>query len=301
MLVLQQERVANPIEWMLPLLSMIPLAIGLLEDVTKNLGAKTRLALITISALLTVLYLNLHISTVSIWGLDALLLIPAVSTATAVFAIVGLTNAYNIIDGVNGLASMIGVLASLSLGYVGYLLGDPALIQLSFSLVAALLGFFILNYPRGLIFLGDGGAYLIGFWIAALSIWTCVNDREVSPWFALLISAYPIIETIFTIFRRLLYKKTNVLAPDRLHLHSLIYRRTFYTQTPQNEAEFILGNAKTAPYLWVLNGITLVPAVLWWDKTSVLMAFFALYLVCYLWLYQRFVRFNKPKWFSFFN
>ena len=169
MLVLQQERVANPIEWTLPLLSMIPLAIGLLEDVTKNLGAKTRLALITISALLTVLYLNLHISTVSIWGLDALLLIPAVSTATAVFAIVGLTNAYNIIDGVNGLASMIGVLASLSLGYMGYLLGDPALIQLSFSLVAALLGFFVLNYPRGLIFLGDGGLISLVFGLRLLA------------------------------------------------------------------------------------------------------------------------------------
>ena len=228
MLIASEKRHANLIEWTLPLLVMTPLAIGLVEDTTKKLGAKTRLALITMCALLTALFLNLHISTVSIWGLDTLLLIPAISTAVAVLAIVGLTNAYNIIDGVNGLASMVGLLTSLSLAYLGYSLDDPVIMQLSFSLTGALLGFFILNYPRGLIFLGDGGAYLIGFWIAALSIWTCANHPEVSPWFALLISAYPITETVFTIFRRGFYSKKNILVADRLHLHSLIYRRALH-------------------------------------------------------------------------
>jgi UDP-N-acetylmuramyl pentapeptide phosphotransferase/UDP-N-acetylglucosamine-1-phosphate transferase len=131
--------------------------------------------------------------------LDLLFGIPSFGFIFTVFAITGLTNAYNIIDGLNGLASMVGVITLLALGYISYETGDRSLLYLSGAMIAAILGFFIWNYPKGSIFLGDGGAYLIGFWIASLSVLIVSRHQEISPWFAVLANIYPIVETIFTI------------------------------------------------------------------------------------------------------
>ena len=288
----------DPIAWLLPLVACIPFAIGLSEDITKKIGVYQRLLTVLMAALLACHYLDLQISKIGIPGIDYLLTMPALAIPITLFAIVGLTNAYNIIDGLNGLSSMIGMLATSCLAYLGYLLGDGVLLFLSLIFVAAILGFFIINYPRGLIFLGDGGAYLIGFWIAILSIWLTSRHAQVSPWFVLLINAYPITETLFTIYRRSIYKKTYPMSADRLHLHSMIYRRIFHTHTPKSELDLINANAKTAPYLWILNAVALAPALLWWNESLVLAPSYILYFLLYLWLYRRIISFQTPKWFK---
>ena len=288
----------SPLLWQLTLLSFIPVAVGLGDDLTGKISIGTRLLSVCIAALLVAFLLGIQISRTGLPGVDALLTYSVLSILVTVFAITGLTNSYNIIDGMNGLSSMVGLLALACISYLALLLGDSELLFLSLILGAAILGFFILNYPRGHIFLGDGGAYLIGFWIAVLSIWLLNKHSEVSPWFVLLINAYPITETLFTIYRRLVYKKIHPFIGDRLHLHSLIYRRLLHTNTPKNERDLIVANARTAPCLWVFNTLTLIPAVLWWNQTAVLVIFFAIYITCYMWLYRRLVTFRAPKWIS---
>lgn len=284
------------IAWQLPLLASVPFAIGLSEDISKKVGVRVRLMAVVISGYLASYFLDLKISSIDIAGIDYLLSFPGLAIAITVFAITGLTNSYNIIDGLNGLSSMTGMLAASCLAYLAYRLGDSTLLFLSLALLAAILGFFILNYPRGHIFLGDGGAYLIGFWIAVLSIWLTCTHTQVSPWFALLINAYPVTETLFTIYRRSFYKNSSAMDADRLHLHSLIYRRIFHPHAGKNNNAWINTNAKSAPYLWIINLITLVPAILWWDKTGILIGAFILYFTVYLWLYIKIVSFQIPKW-----
>lgn len=99
-----------------------------------------------------------------------------------------------------------GVITLLAIGYIGYVVGDSLIIFSSFTMAAAILGFFIWNYPRGLIFLGDGGAYIIGFWVALLSVVLVFRYENISPWFALLVNGYPILETLFTIYRRKIHQ-----------------------------------------------------------------------------------------------
>jgi UDP-N-acetylmuramyl pentapeptide phosphotransferase/UDP-N-acetylglucosamine-1-phosphate transferase len=210
-----------------------------------------------------------------------------------VFAMTGLANAYNIIDGFNGLASMVGIITLLALTYMGFILTDPLIMYLAIVMVGAIIGFFIWNYPRGLIFLGDGGAYLIGFWIASLSILLVSRHTEVSPWFALLVNAYPIMETIFTIYRRRIHQNKNPGLPDAIHFHTLIYRRLL-NKHPQEEV--FLSNARTAPYLWVLTGLSAIPAVLWWNQTQILMIACVLFIFSYVWIYRQIVRFKTPSW-----
>jgi UDP-N-acetylmuramyl pentapeptide phosphotransferase/UDP-N-acetylglucosamine-1-phosphate transferase len=81
------------------------------------------------------------------------------------FAVAGIANDINIIDGFNGLATGTVLIALGSLGYTAYLANDPVLAKVCFVLGGIALGFFLVNYPLGKIFLGDGGAYVLGFWL----------------------------------------------------------------------------------------------------------------------------------------
>ena len=268
-------------------------AIGLTEDLTKKISVRQRLFFTAASAACFIYALGPQITLLDIPFFDLLFTIPFFGTLLTVFAITGLANAYNIIDGFNGLSSMVGIITLLALAYVAYLLGDITIIFLSLIMAGAILGFFIWNYPQGLIFLGDGGAYLIGFWIGAISVWLCFAHREISPWFALLINGYPIMETLFTIYRRRIHQNSNPGAPDGIHFHTLIYRRILQAKHFDGA---LSANARTAPYLWILAGLSITPAVLWWQSTPILIGACAFFAIGYVWLYSKIVRFKTPSW-----
>lgn len=270
--------------------------IGLLEDLTKAISVKQRLLFTAISAVSIIYLLGFQITSFGTPFLDLLFAIPFFGIVFTIFAITGLANAYNIIDGFNGLSSMVGIISLLALAYVGYVLGDTSIPSLSLVMAGAILGFFIWNYPQGLIFLGDGGAYLIGFWIATLSILICYRHPEVSPWFAILINGYPILETLFTIYRRRIHQGKSPGTPDGIHFHTLIYRRILLAKHFDST---LTANARTAPYLWFLSGLSVTPAVLWWHSTPILICMLVLFITFYVWLYSRIVIFKTPSWMHF--
>jgi UDP-GlcNAc:undecaprenyl-phosphate GlcNAc-1-phosphate transferase len=284
------------------LFSSIPVfGIGLAEDLTKRISIKTRLIFTAISALTVSHFLNTLIINVAIPGVDWLLMIPAISIALTCFAITGLANAYNIIDGFNGLASMVALISLVGIAYVGILVGDPLIASLAFVMMGAIAGFFIWNYPRGLIFLGDGGSYLIGFWIAVLSVLLISRHQEISPWFALMVNGYPIFETLFTIYRRKIHRGKNPGVPDAIHFHTLLFRRVLRPSHQNGLAGLhYLANARTSPYLWMLSGFAVIPAVLFWHSTPVLMVCAAFFGLIYIAIYRAIVRFKTPKWLHLF-
>jgi len=283
-------------EVMLLICAIPTFAIGLTEDLTKKIGVKTRLLFTAISAYLVTALLNGSITRLDIPGVDYLFTLPAIATLFTVFAITGLANAYNIIDGFNGLSSMVGIITLCALGYISFTFNDPLMMYLSFIMAGATLGFFIWNYPRGLIFLGDGGAYLLGFWIAAISVLLTSRHELISPWFAVLINGYPILETLFTIYRRKIHQGKSPGQPDGIHFHSLIFRRILNTQIVQSKHDFFSANAKTAPYLWILTSIVIIPAMMWPHSSSILITSMLTFIICYVWLYKRIVTFKTPKW-----
>ena len=269
-------------------------AIGLAEDLTKKISVNKRLLFTLISAVLMVYLLQVKITRLDIPGIDYILTIPIISYLFTIFAVIGLTNAYNIIDGFNGLSSMVGIITLLAIGYIGFIFSDLTIIYPSLVMAGAILGFFIWNYPRGLIFLGDGGAYLIGFWIASLTIMLSYRHPSISPWAALLINGYPIIETLFSIYRRKFHKGRSPSQPDGIHFHTLIYRRIL--KGGCRDKDLLSANARTAPYLWVLAGTSIAPAILWWQSTLMLIGASTIFIIFYIWIYSRIVKFKTPKW-----
>ena len=270
--------------------------VGIAEDISKKISVRTRLIFTAIGAFLFTYLFNVSVQSLGIPGMDLLLLMPIVSIGFTIFAITGVANAYNIIDGFNGLSSMVGIISLLALGYMGVLFDDRLIMLLSLTMASAILGFFVLNYPNGLIFLGDGGAYLIGFWIAILSILLCARHPEISPWFALILNAYPILETLFTIYRRKFHQNKSPGHPDGIHFHSLIYRRVVNRVHPHDNKQFLNANAKTSPYLWILSSLSAIAAVLFWKSTPILIGSAALFITTYVWLYKKIVSFKTPKW-----
>jgi UDP-N-acetylmuramyl pentapeptide phosphotransferase/UDP-N-acetylglucosamine-1-phosphate transferase len=295
---LSSESIPN--DFFFLLLSSIPAFVfGLAEDLTKKISIKQRLFATGLSALITGIVLNTWITRIDIPGVDYLLSIPAIYILFTCIAVAGLANAYNIIDGFNGLASMVAMISLGAIGFIGFKVQDPLVMLLCLTMIGAIAGFFIWNYPRGLIFLGDGGAYLIGFWVATCSILLVVRHKEVSPWFALLVNAYPIFETLFTMWRRKIHQGKNPGLQDGAHFHTIVYRRIVRWAENNHSSKELHStsmNARTSPYLWLLSSFAVIPAIAWWNNTVMLVIFSLLFCITYVWLYARVVKFNTPKW-----
>jgi len=273
---------------------------GLSEDITKRISPRRRLFFTAMSAALAVWLVDAVITRTAIPGLDWLVSFPIGAALVTVFVVAGVANSLNIIDGFNGLSSMCGVLILACLCYVAALVGDTLLMQLALIGIGAILGFFIWNFPAGLIFLGDGGAYFVGFYVAELAILLLHRNAQVSPMFPLLLCIYPVFETVFSIYRRKFLRDVSPGLPDGLHLHSLIYRRLMRWAIGNKSAkELTRRNSMTSPYLWMLCMTAVAPAVLFWDNTPVLAVFVLLFGITYVALYWRIVRFKAPRWLVF--
>ncbi|MBB3195155.1 MraY family glycosyltransferase [Roseateles terrae] len=273
---------------------------GLIEDFTKRVSPGKRLLATAVSAALGVFVLGAAITRTDIPGLDLIVGTAAGAFIATVFTVAGVANSVNIIDGFNGLSSMCVSLMLLTLAYVAYQVGDTELALWALAGVGAILGFFVWNYPSGMIFLGDGGAYFMGFYLAEMGILLISRHSEVSPLFALMVCIYPVFETLFSIYRRRVLRDVSPGAPDGIHLHSLIYRRLMRWAIGARDARAMTRrNSMTAPYLWTLCISSLAPALLFWDSTPMILACMVLFGVIYVGLYWRIVRFRTPKWMVF--
>lgn len=270
---------------------------GIAEDYTGKVSAARRLLLTMAAALLAYYLIDARLDRIDIpfgsWPLrHAWLMLPL-----TVLAVAGIANAINIIDGFNGLASVVTICMLVSLAYVAAQVGDVFVVVTALMVAGAAAGFLIWNYPVGLIFLGDGGAYFLGFVLGELALLLVVRNPQVSTWYAALLLIYPAFETIFSAYRRMFVRGTSPAMPDGIHLHSLIFRRVVQWAVGRKEGRALARrNALTSPYLWLLSLMAVIPATVFWRRTEILISFCLLFIVSYVWLYARIVRFKSPRW-----
>lgn len=259
--------------------SLPAFAFGLLEDVTKRVGVIPRLLATMTSGATACLLSGIAINKFDIPVLDALLVYWPIAIFITALAVGGIANAVNIIDGFNGLSSGTVIIMLVSLLLIAKGQGDTVLVASFMLLAAAVLGFFLVNFPLGKIFLGDGGAYFAGFCLAWLEILLVVRNPTVSPWVMALVTAYPLIEVFYSMWRRMRSKK-SAGEPDNLHLHSII--KTQLISPNLKRWPPYLMNAAVSPLIWIYAAM---PAALAWSlaKESVwlLITAFALCVLVY--------------------
>ena len=270
------------------LLSGLPaFGAGLVEDLTKKVSVSKRLIATMVSGVMAWWLTSYSLTTIAIPGADNLLAWLPVSVGFTAFAVGGVANSINIIDGFNGLAGGILIICFSLMGIIAFQVGDQELVLLCILLVFVVAGFMVVNYPLGKIFMGDGGAYLMGFMLAWIAVMLPVRNHAVSVWAPIVICSYPLIETIFSILRRY-WTKTDPGQPDSAHLHSLIkvkIVRRIFAQLPQYQR-----NSLVSPFCWILALLLSVPVLFFYESTLWLMLItllsFLLY-TCIYWLVGR--------------
>jgi UDP-N-acetylmuramyl pentapeptide phosphotransferase/UDP-N-acetylglucosamine-1-phosphate transferase len=212
-----------PHYWWLVVGSGIIFGFGLFEDWHGDTNKFLRLFVMAIATYIAI-YFGGYVADNS----EFFVLPYALAVVFTIFTVVGMSSAINFIDGLNGLASGVSVITLVFFALLSFMYDGTVIFPLSLILVGAVLGFFVWNFPKGKIFLGDGGAYFLGFALAMFAIILSSRHTEISLWYPLVALSYPIIETFVTIDRRIKRKRkhgTPFFEAERVHLHTLKFRR----------------------------------------------------------------------------
>ena len=261
--------------------------IGLLEDVTKRVSVRVRLLVTMGSGALAAAMTGIAIVRVDIPFIDPVLAIWPLAVLFTAFCVGGVSNAFNIIDGFHGLSGGTLILSSLGVAAVASTVGDSSLAFVAIAFAFAVGGFWLVNFPWGKIFLGDGGAYFAGFALAWLSVELLARNPQVSPWCSVLLCGYPAIEVMYSIYRRR-RSKCSPGDADRSHLHSLIATHIVHPRLSNWRPDF--RNAAVSVLMWKAALITILPAVMYPTRADVLSIALVLcvlvYHVVYRWVAQ---------------
>jgi UDP-N-acetylmuramyl pentapeptide phosphotransferase/UDP-N-acetylglucosamine-1-phosphate transferase len=198
-------------------------ATGLAEDLGWHVPPKGRLFAATVACALVIVLLGAWVPRIGWSLLDPIMVNGLLGIPLTIFVVVGISNAFNLIDGVNGLAGATACVCAIALAWISDTSGYDTMVVFTVLLALSIAGFLLLNYPFGWIFLGDAGAYTLGFVLAWYGVAIVINHPEVTPWAILLTMFWPIADTLLAIYRRRLCKKP-AMQPDRLHVHQLVMR-----------------------------------------------------------------------------
>jgi UDP-N-acetylmuramyl pentapeptide phosphotransferase/UDP-N-acetylglucosamine-1-phosphate transferase len=273
------------------LLAAIPaFGSGFIEDITKTVGVRTRLICTIGSGVLASLLTGYSVANTGVWGLDWLLSFGLVSLLFTALSIGTMANAINMIDGFNGLSAGSLIIMFVGMALIAAGAGDQELILLSLVLASAVLGFAVLNWPMGKIFLGDGGAYFAGFVLGWIGVALTARNPGISSWAPIMVCAYPVLELFFSIARRRKRRHSPGQA-DRLHLHSLVRRRITGFLLPRASALSL--NSVTGVLMWPASLLSTTWAVVYAKDSTFLVVGLVVSGLIYHLFYRMLVRF---KW-----
>jgi UDP-N-acetylmuramyl pentapeptide phosphotransferase/UDP-N-acetylglucosamine-1-phosphate transferase len=202
---------------------MLLVVVALAEDLGFRVRAVGRLIATLVASVIVGLSTGIWLQTLGLGPFDAWLQYPLLSVPVTLFLTATLAHGFNLIDGVNGLSASGGLFGALACSLVAFNCGAPEIAVMSLILAAAIMGFLCFNFPFGWIFLGDTGAYLIGFILAWLGVALVETIDAVSAWALVLLFFWPLADVLFAVIRRLI-RGRNPFNPDRLHLHSIVNR-----------------------------------------------------------------------------
>lgn len=200
---------------------------GLKDDII-ILSPWNKLGIQLAAATLVVFGQHIHLN--SAFGLLGINQIPSIISAPlSILIIIGITNSINLIDGIDGLATGLGIIASFVFGIWFYLHNDLGFACINFALFGSLVAFILFNFAPAKIFMGDAGALVLGFILACSFIHllqsapATIHFQSNIIWFAMSVLIVPIFDTLRVIVLRLI-KGKSLFVGDRLHIHFALLR-----------------------------------------------------------------------------
>ncbi|MEM0951506.1 MAG: MraY family glycosyltransferase [Cyanobacteria bacterium P01_H01_bin.74] len=189
--------------------------LGLIDDL-KDLTPVTKL-IVQLGATVLAFLLNVQINTLDLPGAQ-LLILNALSLPVTILWIMGLMNAVNFIDGIDGLASGVTLLSAITLTIIAMFTNQPSAALLASILAGGSLGFLVFNFHPAKIFMGDCGALLSGFLLAAIAVTGVLKTKVVVMILPIVVLGVPILDMVYSVVRRVLTGKSPLKA-DGSHIH----------------------------------------------------------------------------------
>jgi UDP-N-acetylmuramyl pentapeptide phosphotransferase/UDP-N-acetylglucosamine-1-phosphate transferase len=278
-------------------------ACGFAEDLTKRVGPRQRLIWMSLGALCLSGTGFLVLQRTDVPPIDFALRFWPFAVLFTAFACVGAANAFNIVDGLDGLLAGIALITLAAIVWVAASVGDRTVSTVAVLLAVATLGWMPFNWPRATLFAGDGGAYAIGFLTAVLLLLLVIRRPDVSPWFGITASALPVCETLYSIWRRVRAGRST-LEPDQAHLHQLV--RVQMHRVREQRASRGLGlwaadgapsappvtapNGLCSPVLWLLHGGVALAGAAVYDDTNAQLKLFGAFVLTYVLVHRLLLR-----------
>ena len=177
-----------------------------------------------------------------------------------------------------------------AIGLIAMNVGEVDLATVCFLFAAITLGFSVVNWPMGKLFLGDGGAYLLGFVLAWMALMLTMSHSAINAWAGLLVCAYPVLEVGFSVIRKSKRLGHHPGKPDKIHLHMLVHRRIARRLFPNLSAT--MQNSMTSPVCWVFASLPAAWAVIFAQHTVMLIIGLCCATIAYAAVYARLTQFR---------
>jgi UDP-N-acetylmuramyl pentapeptide phosphotransferase/UDP-N-acetylglucosamine-1-phosphate transferase len=204
-------------------LAFIPaLIVSIREDLFLNVSPIKRLLAIVFSSSLLVVFAGINLNDIQTPLIDSLLNSKLGLTLFTIFFLTALTNSFNVIDGLNGLCSLTFIAINVSSLIISWYVQDLWALKISIILIFFPLSFLVFNFPYARFFLGDSGAYFLGFISTSILIKIASSNIFLPKWLFILVLSYPFFEIIFSIIRKVILGRSP-FYPDREHMHIIMY------------------------------------------------------------------------------
>ena len=283
------SREFNNLIWLV-LFSMIPMIlISVIEDLTLKISPIYRFIGIFSTSILLVILTGSYVVDVDIEWANYLLSFYLISTLFSVIGISTTSNAWNFIDGLNGLSSGLAIVILSILGVMAQEIELFEIYIFNTALVLSIIPFWVINLITGKVFLGDTGSYFFGAYIAWCGVYISMVNNIISSWTIFFIIIYPAIEITFSIFRRF-YLKKPIFMPDREHLHSLFY---IFISTKLNKPNNILINSVSGFIVLLFASFPALIIYLDFFNYYYVFLFIVIYVFIYFMLYIYFKKKHK--------
>ena len=265
------------------LCAMPVFAVGLVADTGRRVTPLWRLAAGVSSSLLAVIVFGTTVSRIGFAPYDAIFAFPVPALFLTAFFLTAASHAFTQLEGVHGLCGFASLITTGALGLIAAQTGQEETVQVLSVAMAAVGGLLVVNFPRGLLVLGDAGAYLIGFVTSCIAVKMLQHLPNLSPWAVVLVFFWPLAEMVFAMTRRMGQHKSPFQA-DRLHFHLLVLR----------SLEILMKGKKSGAFSTALTTLIMLPmmagpatlGVLFWDQNGKALALVGLSSILFVLAYR---------------
>ena len=255
--------------------------LGFSDDLKLNVRPKFRLILMIISLVFLIINNEFYIENTGITFLNRFLEIDIFALFFVSLCFLFIINGSNLIDGYNGLLGIHALIILINLFFINYSNSNFDLAFFIICIIFIIIIFLKYNFPKAKVFLGDGGSYILGVFIAVSAIKTSIANPSISPFYFCILLFYLFFEVFFSFIRKIIVEKKSPLFPDNKHLHMLIYKIILKKNKDKLKSNFSVSIIINSIYL-----VLTIPAILMMNNGMFCKYYSIIFFIIYIFSYN---------------